>query len=127
MRVIAVYTGVTGMSWQLYLRGSKSGRSLTRMKYRLTLVPLLGVVLLTLVAFAHASPPDETWQPGIYDDADFDDVVDFIVSLSAAPVDSVPGLSHRAPAAAAALVVSEPRVLPPRQLFPKDPRSPPSS
>jgi hypothetical protein len=97
------------------------------MKYRLTLVPLLGVVLLTLVAFAHASPPDATWQLGIYDDADFDDVVDFIVSLSAAPVDSVPGLSHRAPAAAAATVVSEPRVLPPRLLLPKDPRSPPSS
>ena len=126
MLVIPVHAGVTGMSRQLYLHGSESGRSLTRMKYRLTLVPLLGVVLLTLVAFAHASPPDETWQPGIYDDADFDDVVDLIVSLSAAPADTVPGLFHRAPAAAAAIVVSEPRVLPPRQLLPKDPRSPPS-
>jgi hypothetical protein len=126
MLVIPVYTGVTETSRQLYLHGSESGRSLTRMKYRLALAPLLGVVLLTLVAFAHASPPDETWQPGIYDDADFDDVVDLIVSLSAAPADTVPGLSHRAPAPAAAIVVSEPGVLPPRQLLPKDPRSPPS-
>jgi hypothetical protein len=97
------------------------------MRYRLTLVPLLGVVLLTLVAFAHASPPDQTWQPGIYDDADFDDVIDFIVSLSAAPVDSVPGFSHRAPVVTAAVAFCEPRVLPPRLLLPKDPRSPPSS
>jgi hypothetical protein len=97
------------------------------MWYRFALVPLLGGLLLTLVAFAHASPPDETWQPGIYDDADFDDVVDFIVSLSAAPVDSVPGLSSRAPVAAVAIVAREPRVRPPRLLLPKDPRSPPSS
>ena len=97
------------------------------MRYRLTLVPLLGVVLLTLVAFAHASPPDETWLPGIYDAADFDDVIDFIVSLSAASPDSFPGLSYRAPVVIAAIVAGEPRVLPPRLLVPKDPRSPPSS
>lgn len=97
------------------------------MRYRLTLIPLLVVVLLSVVAVAHASPPDQTWQPGIYDDADFDDVIDLIVSLSAAPVDSVPGLSHRAPVVTAAVVVCEPRVLPPRLLLPKDPRSPPSS
>jgi hypothetical protein len=97
------------------------------MWYRLTLVPLLGIVLLTLVAFAHASPPDGAWQPGIYDDADFDDVVDFIVSLSAVPADPVPGLAYRAPVVAAVVVVSEPPVRPPRLLLPKDPRSPPSS
>jgi hypothetical protein len=97
------------------------------MRYRFTLVPLLGIVLLTLVAFAHASPPDETWLPGIYDDADFDDVIDLIVSLSAAAPDSTPVISRLAPVVATAVVVSEPRVLPPRRLLPKDPRSPPSS
>jgi len=97
------------------------------MRCRLALVLLLGAALLTLVAFAHASPPDETWQQGIYDDADFDDVIDLIVSLSAAPVDSVPGLSHRAPVVTAPVVACEPRLLPPRLLLPKDPRSPPSS
>jgi len=30
------------------------------MRGRLTLILLLGVVLVTLVAFAHASPPDAT-------------------------------------------------------------------
>jgi len=33
---------------------------------------LLGVALPALAA---ASPPDSTWLPGLYDDADFDDVV----------------------------------------------------
>jgi hypothetical protein len=30
---------------------------------------------LALPALAHASPPDPSWIPGLYDDADFDDVV----------------------------------------------------
>jgi hypothetical protein len=58
------------------------------MRYRFTLVPLLGLVLPTLVALAHASPPDETWLPGIYDDADFDDVVTLITVSSGAPPDA---------------------------------------
>jgi hypothetical protein len=32
----------------------------------------LGIVLPALAA---ASPPDPTWIPGVYDDADFDDIV----------------------------------------------------
>ncbi|HEX6078168.1 MAG TPA: hypothetical protein VF197_00970 [Methylomirabilota bacterium] len=30
---------------------------------------------LALPALAQASPPDPSWIPGVYDDADFDDVV----------------------------------------------------
>jgi len=97
------------------------------MRYQLTLVPLLGGALLSLAAFAHASPPDETWQPGVYDDSDFDDVIDLIVSLSVATPDSSPRISRRAPAVAAALVAIEPCDLPPRLLLPNDTRSPPSS
>jgi hypothetical protein len=42
--------------------------------------PLLGLGLLliglaALPALAYASPPDPSWIPGIYDDADYDDVV----------------------------------------------------
>ncbi len=37
-------------------------------------IPLLGA-LLVLAPLAHASPPDPTWIPGFYDDADHDDVV----------------------------------------------------
>lgn len=117
----------TEMTRQLYLRGSESGRSLTHMRYRLTLVPLLGLVLLALVAFAHASPPDETWQPGVYDDADFDDVIGLIVSLSGAHPASPPSISDRNPVATTAVVLFEPRYLPPRLLLPDDTRSPPLS
>jgi len=33
------------------------------------------VTLLALVSLAHAMPPDPSWIPGIYDDADSDDIV----------------------------------------------------
>jgi hypothetical protein len=82
--------------------------------------------LLTLVAFAHASPPDETWRSGVYDEADFDDVIDLIVSLSGAVPDSAPRIFQRAPLAAAVLISLEPCDLPPRLLRPDDTRSPPS-
>ncbi|HMB35379.1 MAG TPA: hypothetical protein VKV41_15155 [Methylomirabilota bacterium] len=97
------------------------------MRARLTLILLLGVVLVTLVAFAHASPPDATWLPGVYDAADFDDVVDFLVSLSAATPDSPPSLSPRLTIASAAVVIPEPGELPPRRLRSDGTRSPPSA
>src|SRR5215470_10199750 len=43
----------------------------------ITLVALLTIVPVTL---AHASPPDQTWLAGIYDQADFDDVVGLLTS-----------------------------------------------
>ena len=97
------------------------------MRGRFTLVLLLGVVLVTLVAFAHASPPDATWLAGVYDAADFDDVVDFLVSLSAATPDSPPTLSPCITIASSAVVVPEPAELPPRRLRSDDTRSPPSA
>jgi hypothetical protein len=45
--------------------------------------PLLAIVLtLTtmLPALAHATPPDSSWIAGVYDDADFDDIVVRITS-----------------------------------------------
>ena len=39
------------------------------------------VVLIALVPLAHASPPDPVWIAGVYDDADFDEVV-FAVDTS---------------------------------------------
>jgi len=93
----------------------------------MSLVPLLSLVLLTLVAFAHASPPDQTWQPGIYDDADFDDVIARIVSWSGATPELPAGALGPLPVAAAAIAPPEPGDLPPRLLRPDDSRSPPSS
>jgi hypothetical protein len=44
---------------------------------------LLAVALLAVLPpLAAASPPDPTWTPGLYDDADFDDVVIFIGLLA---------------------------------------------
>jgi len=37
---------------------------------------------LALPALAHASPPDPSWIPGVYDDADFDDVVVRVTSAT---------------------------------------------
>ena len=56
---------------------------------------VVGVVLTltsALPILAQASPPDPSWIPGIYDDADFDDVVTLVVMgtgilLLEAPVD----------------------------------------
>jgi hypothetical protein len=115
------------MSSQLHLPASPWWRSLAPVRYRLTLVPLLGLVLLTLVAFAHASPPDQTWQPGIYDDADFDDVITRIASWSGATPEPPAGSLGPLPIVVVPLAIVEPADLPPRLLRPDATRSPPSS
>ena len=43
---------------------------------------LLILVLGLLPTLGFASPPDPTWIPGIYDDADYDDVVVLVTSSS---------------------------------------------
>ncbi|OLB99223.1 MAG: hypothetical protein AUH30_05440 [Candidatus Rokubacteria bacterium 13_1_40CM_68_15] len=40
----------------------------------------LAAAILVLPPAAHASPPDQSWFPGLYDNADFDDVVLLITS-----------------------------------------------
>jgi hypothetical protein len=59
----------------------KSGRGL--------LIGLFLIFSITLPALAHASPPDPSWIPGIYDDADFDEVATLVVS---APGNILPDL-----------------------------------
>ena len=65
---------------------------------RLLLALLLLVPLVWLTPLAYASPPDQTWIGGFYDDADFDDVVLLATSL-------VLVLGDIAPALAASLIV----------------------
>jgi hypothetical protein len=43
-------------------------------------VLVLVALMLTLTGVAYAVPPDPSWIPGLYDDDDFDNVVDFITS-----------------------------------------------
>jgi hypothetical protein len=45
------------------------------MVLRHLLITLLVVLSAGLVALAQASPPDQTWLGGLYDDADYDNVV----------------------------------------------------
>ena len=60
----------------------------TRARHRVLAFGLLPV-LVALVPLAHASPPDPTWLAGIYDDADFDEIVVAVVSASGAVNGSV--------------------------------------
>ena len=41
---------------------------------------LLVLLIITPVTLAQASPPDQTWLAGVYDEADFDDIVDLLTS-----------------------------------------------
>jgi hypothetical protein len=47
---------------------------------RALLAAVLAGATVALVPLAHATPPDQTWQSGVYDDADFDDVVLLVTS-----------------------------------------------
>jgi len=42
---------------------------------------LLALLTIVPVMLAHASPADQTWIAGIYDQADFDDVVGLLTSV----------------------------------------------
>jgi hypothetical protein len=48
----------------------------------------LAISIATLPALAYASPPDPSWIAGWYDNADFDDIVNYLTS-SASLVDGV--------------------------------------
>jgi hypothetical protein len=52
------------------------------MKLRAALDLVLSGSLLLLASLAYASPTDPIWIPGVYDDADFDQIVDFIIAES---------------------------------------------
>ena len=43
----------------------------------------LVAVMLLLTPLAYADPPDPTWQVGVFDDGDFDQVVGMIIAASA--------------------------------------------
>jgi hypothetical protein len=48
---------------------------------QLSLTVPLAINLFSLTALAYASPPDPSWIPGIYDGADYDDVVLMLTDL----------------------------------------------
>ena len=62
------------------------------------------LALFALTPMAYASPPDQTWIPGLYDNADFDDVVLFITGVLGAVQPST--VSSLRPVAAAVGLVT---------------------
>ena len=70
-------------------------------------VMLLTLVIIAPVTLAHASPPDPTWLAGVYDQADFDDVVGLLTSALEATDSTV------TPEAASCLVLA-PKLCPAR-------------
>lgn len=66
---------------------------------RLPTVLLLLGALVALTPLAYASPPDPTWIAGLYDDADYDDVV-LAVTSTAGALEAAP-LGQLAPIATA--------------------------
>ncbi len=49
---------------------------------RLLLVTILVATTAWLALLAHASPPDPTWESGVYDGADYDDVILLATALT---------------------------------------------
>jgi hypothetical protein len=47
-------------------------------------------VLIVLTGLAYASPPDASWIPGIYDNADLDDVVVLVKTASGVGLRALP-------------------------------------
>ena len=47
------------------------------------LAPLLAGVILALAPLAEASPPDQTWIAGVYDNSDYDDAVLAVIATVA--------------------------------------------
>src|SRR5882672_6515712 len=47
---------------------------------------LLAALVISVVCLAHASPPDPTWIPGIYDAGDFDDEILTVLSIDGATI-----------------------------------------
>jgi hypothetical protein len=64
----------------LWLTVLANGVNRSRMHRRAALALILLGSLLVLAPLAYASLPDPTWVSGVYDDADFDAIVDFITS-----------------------------------------------
>lgn len=66
------------------------------MLLRRLVVPITFITLVALRTLAYASPPDPSWIEGIWDDDDFDDVVNLITHSPCSsgphlPVTSTPG------------------------------------
>ena len=85
------------------------------------------VVVLALAPAAHAAPPDQSWIPGLYDDADFDDVV-WLVVMEKGLVESEDLTTLRFVPPPALVLLASPEVAPASHSVPtRHARAPPSA
>ena len=90
-------------------------------------VVLLGTVLAALLTpLAYASPPDPSWIMGIYDDADYDDVVWFITATNGVAQTVGLGTAHSLPVAGRVSALETCRA-PASPAFSSHSRAPPAS
>jgi len=75
---------------------------------------------------AYASPPDQTWVPGVYDNADYDDAV-MLVTSAVGVVATVLTVDVTSTACVVARVVPAPELPPPTESAPYRLRAPPSA
>jgi hypothetical protein len=86
------------------------------MDRRASIVVLLLGALLSLAPLAHASPPDATWIPGFYDNADYDDVVLAVTSAVTVCESAVVDPVGPATLCLDLILASEPRTVSPQPL-----------
>ena len=92
---------------------------------RLSFLLLLAITLALSTSLAFASPPDPAWVQGIYDESDFDNIVD-LISASAGVVDLYPVDYRRlAPLVIAVLSEMYERAVPSEGFALIQPRAPP--
>ena len=65
--------------------------------FRIGLIALVMIAQAILSALAFASPADPSWIPGIYDDADYDDVVALVMSATGNVAPVVPAVLRSGP------------------------------
>ena len=99
--------------------------NLDRVMWRRSLGAVLLLAMLALVPLAYASPPDQTWIGGWYDDADYDDVV-ISITATVALVHAAPHVEVR-PVALVVGVASptDDGATPGLRSAPRQPRAPP--
>src|SRR5439155_1674073 len=95
------------------------------MRRRVSLAMLLFAAVVVLPAMAHASPPDPSWVAGLWDDADYDDVVLAVTGMTAAPHYTPDVVLNPSPCVVG-VTRRRPRIrrLPPRTTHPNDQTAP---
>ncbi len=97
----------------------------------ISVLPLILLALLILaapallLALAYASPPDPSWIPGIYDDADNDDIVTLVTSATANVAPMLPVYSRPTASSVESVPPFLDNVSVASSLFSSPPRAPP--